>query len=67
MYSWDNNPKPKTEVRRSSGRPAATRRDCREIWSKALEQTEQKRSAEQTALIRDTFEYSSPQLFAGTA
>ena len=29
---------------------------------KALEQPEQKRSAEQTALIRDIFEYSSPQL-----
>jgi len=29
-----------------------------------LQQPEEKRSAEQTALIRDTFEYSSPQLVA---
>ena len=30
---------------------------------RALERPEEKRSAEQTALIRDYFEYSSPQLF----
>jgi hypothetical protein len=34
----------------------------RNLW-KALDRPEQKRSVEQSALIRDYFEYSSPQLF----
>jgi uncharacterized protein DUF1553/uncharacterized protein DUF1549/cytochrome c len=54
MYSWDDNPKAKTDSAATAGLPRNL--------VKALEQPEQKRSAEQTALIRDTFEYSSPEL-----
>ena len=62
-YSWDNNPRPKAERAQNQAEPAAIAGLPRSL-SKALEQPEEKRSAEQTALIRDTFESSSPQLFA---
>jgi hypothetical protein len=60
--SWDENPKPKKETAKDetdSVRLAGLPRNL----TKALEQPEEKRSAEQTALIRRTFEYSSPRLF----
>jgi hypothetical protein len=63
MYSWDGNPKPKTEADKKE-KDSSTLAGLPRNLAKALEQPEQKRSAEQTALIRDTFEYSSPQLFA---
>jgi len=62
-YSWDNNPRPKAERAQNQAEPAAIAGLPRSL-SKALEQPEEKRSAEQTALIRDTFEFSAPQLFA---
>jgi hypothetical protein len=61
-YSWDDNPKPKTEAAKEEKDSPASAGLPRNLV-KALQQSEQKRSAEQTALIRDMFEYSSPQLF----
>ncbi|HMJ60983.1 MAG TPA: DUF1549 and DUF1553 domain-containing protein, partial [Bryobacteraceae bacterium] len=63
MYSWDDNPKRKTDAAKSETDSVALAGLPRNLV-KALQQPEEKRSAEQTALIRDTFEYSSPQLFA---
>ncbi len=104
-YSWDNNPKPKTDAVReakpvaegaqeqlksappeqdtASAQDKATnahkeKLEANEVpneadsspnaglprnLAKALERPEGKRSAEQVTLIRDYFEYSSPQLF----
>ncbi|HMF76416.1 MAG TPA: DUF1549 domain-containing protein, partial [Bryobacteraceae bacterium] len=66
-YSWENNPKPKPEKTEASQDeseadspiPAGLPRNL----IKALERPEPERSAEQTEVIRDYFEYSAPQLF----
>ncbi len=60
-YSWDNNPRPKAERAQNQAEPAVIPGLPRNL-SKALEQPEEKRSAEQKDRIRDTFEYSSPKL-----
>ena len=60
MYSWADNPKPKTGEKEDSSTPTGLPKNL----VNALQQTEEKRSAEQTALIRDMFESSSPRLFA---
>lgn len=64
-YSWDNNSKPKTDAAKkaSSEEDSATTSGLPRNLVKALERPEEKRSAEQSALIRDTFENSSPKLF----
>ena len=81
-YSWDNNPKPKSQAAKdvkptaedaraekteagkdSSEMGSSTLAGLPKILVKALERPEQERSTEQTALLRDYFEYSSPQLF----
>jgi uncharacterized protein DUF1553/uncharacterized protein DUF1549/cytochrome c len=59
--SWDENPKPKKETAKDETASVPLAGLPRNL-AKALEQAEEKRSAEQTALIRDTFEYSSPRL-----
>ncbi len=78
-YSWDNNPKSKILNAKDAGpepkaEEAEGSKDSSETNSsvqaglpknlaKALQRAEHERSEEQTALIRDYFEYSSPQLF----
>jgi Protein of unknown function (DUF1553)/Protein of unknown function (DUF1549)/Planctomycete cytochrome C len=72
MYPWDNNAKPKPEAAQKTSGPSEESSEAgassvaglpRNLL-RALEKPEEKRSAEQKTLVRDYFEYSSPQLFA---
>jgi hypothetical protein len=64
VYSWENNLKPKVESHDDASEGSSSpKAGLSRSLARALERPEDKRSAEQVALIRDYFEYSSPQLF----